>query len=227
MYRKTLSIATFFILTLGGCEDPKPLKQEIQKLNSENSRLQKEITDLKSAYSNLEKDNVKLSFIKDTLSMRLKKQEELAKLQQKAKETPLEMSNIAIQNENVKGEILQTKSPFKKKEVRYLCFNTKLQNNVAKIGNTLNGKLYAIYRVGTLVQRMAEGGTFMGDDGKKYIFTTFWDIKNTDKTLNLDKGIGDKSNGIFEKGNWTLELWFEEKGKGSAYKLGAVPFVIN
>jgi hypothetical protein len=225
MYRKTILFGTLALLW--SCENPKPLKAEIQKLNTENTRLQKELTDLKTAYINLQQDNNRLSVARDTLTVRLKKQEDLVKLEQKAREAPLELTNFVIQNENAKGEILQATNPFKKKEVRYLCFNLKAQNNVGKLGKPLKGKLYAVYRMGSLVQRMADAGTFTTDEGKKIVYTTAWEIDNKDKSLIMDKGIGDKAGGIFEKGNWVLELWFEEKNKGDAYKLAATAFVIN
>jgi FtsZ-binding cell division protein ZapB len=225
MYRKTILFGTLALLW--SCEDPKPLKVEIQKLNTENARLQKEVTDLKTSYIQLQQDNNKLSTARDTLTVRLKKQEDLVKLEQKARETPLELTNLVVQNENAKGEILHATNPFKKKDVRYLCFNLKAQNNVAKLGNSLKGKLYAVYRMGSLVQRMTDAGTFKTDEGKKIVYTTAWEIDNKDKNLIMDKGIGDKSSGIFEKGTWVLELWFEEKNKGDAYKLAATGFVIN
>lgn len=219
----------FFLFV--ACQDTKPLELELQKQAIENARLAKELTQTKAAYeetrASLQEQINVLNGVKDTLQFQLKKQAEKEALNKKAIEKPLQIANFTIQNQTEKGALLTDKSPFKKATVRYLCFKTKATNNRSKIGQVLEGKLYAVYRLGTLVQRMANAGTFTGDDGKSYFFTNVWAIKSQESVLALDKGIGDKNKGIFEKGKWTVELWFELKNSNQASKLAENTFVID
>ena len=226
MYQ-TKSLFLILLLFFIACEDAEPLKQEIQKLYGENAKLNKELIDLKGTVSNLKRNNDALNSARDTLQIQLKKQTELETLRAKALEKPLELPTFTVQNETEKGVVLQLKSPFKKNALRYLSFKALAINNKNKVEQTLEGKIYAIYRLGTLVQRMANAGTFMGIDGKKYIYTNAWTVVTDAPTLLLDKGIGDATKGIFEKGNWTLELWFELKNTTKAYKLSECTFEIN
>jgi hypothetical protein len=204
---------------------------ERQRLLTENNRLikematEKEHTDaLLKTIDSLESINEKLVQAKDTLQLKIKKQADLESLRQK----PLEMASFTVVNEAANGSVLKAKAPFKKNEIRYLSFRGNAINNVAKNKQILRGQLYAIYRLGGLVQRMDNtSGTFTGYDNKKYVFTHAWDINSDKESIGFDKGIGDKSRGIFEKGNWTLELWFEPKGKSVAVKINEAKFEIN
>ena len=225
MYQ-TKPLFLIFCLVFTACQDTTPLEQEIQKLNTEKVQLSKELNELKSTVAVLKQNNDALNSAKDTLQIRLKKQAELEIFRAKALDTPLEIAAFTVQNETEKGAVLNVKSPFKKNTLRYLSFKATAINNKNKIGQPLEGKLYAIYRLGTLVQRMANAGTFIGNDGKKYIYTNAWNLASDTPSVLLDKGIGDATRGIFEKGNWTLELWFEVKNSTKAYKLAESSFEI-
>ena len=222
------------LLLFTACQDTKPLELEIQKRTTENARLSQELTqtkaafeETKAAYADLQQEVNTLNSVKDTLQLKLKKQAEIEVLHKKAVEKPLEITSFTIQNQTEKGVALNLKSPFKKADVRYLSFKTKALNNKGRIGQVLEGKLYAVYRLGTLVQRMANVGTFTGNDGKNYIYTNAWTIKSDEPFLVLDKGIGDKNKGIFEKGAWAVELWFELKNSNRAFKLAENSFTIH
>jgi hypothetical protein len=219
------------LLLFAACQDTKPLELELQKKELENARLVQELTQTKAAYEEtraaLQVQINVLNTVKDTLNFQLKKQAEKELRHKKALEKPLEIPDFTIQNQTEKGIVLHPKSPFKKGEVRYLSFKTKAINNKSKIGEVLEGKIYAVYRLGTLVQRMANAGTFMDNDGKTYFFTNVWAIKTHEPLCVLDKGIGDKNKGIFEKGKWTIELWFELKNSNRAMKLAENTFEIK
>lgn len=222
------------LLLFTACQDTKPLELEIQKRTTENARLTQELTQTKAdfeetqaAYMDLKEIVNDLNLEKDTLKIQLKKQTEKEALHKKAVEKPLEIDRFTIQNQTEKGIVLQAKSPFKKQTVRYLSFKTQAINNKGRMGQLLEGKLYAVYRLGSLVQRMANTGTFTGNDNKNYIYTHAWTIKSEDTSLLLDKGIGDKTKGIFEKGHWAVELWFQLKNANQAFKLGENTFDIN
>jgi hypothetical protein len=222
------------IFLFAACQDTKPLELEIQKRTNENARLVQELTQTKAAFEETKAVNAALqeqietiNSEKDTLQTKLKKQAEQEARLKKSLEKPLEIGSFSIQNQTEKGAILQAKSPFKKSDVRYLSFKSQAVNNKGKIGQQLEGKLYAVYRLGSLVQRMANAGTFTGNDGKNYIYTNAWAVKSGEPIVALDKGIGDKSKGIFEKGKWSVELWFELKNTNKAFKLAENGFVIN
>lgn len=222
------------LLLFTACQDTKPLELEIQKRTTENAQLTQELTqtkaayeETKAAYTDLKELVNDLNSEKDTLERQLKKQTEKETLHKKAVEKPLEIDRFTIQNQTDKGVVIQAKSPFKKQTVRYLSFKTQASNNKGRIGQLLEGKLFAIYRLGSLVQRMANAGTFTGNDNKNYIYTNAWTITSDTPTILLDKGIGDKTKGIFEKGHWTMELWFQLKNGNQAFKLGENTFDIN
>ena len=216
-----------FIFIFSACKNDS-LEQTNKRLLAENNRLIKEIANGKVHADSLQMTIDELANAKDTLQSRLQKQAESEVLRRKATEKPLEMPTILIQNESATNVVLKVKGPFKKAEVRYLSFKTNAVNNLAKVKQKLNGRLYAIYRLGSLVQRMDNtSGTFVGDDGKKYVFTHSWELASDKISIPIDKGIGDKVRGIFEKGGWTLELWFEPRGRGTAIKMTEGKFEIN
>ena len=223
-----------YLFLLGACKNNQS-DGERERLLSESNRLIKELASANERNEQLKKtaDSLKsiiheLTQARDTLQQKMKKQADLEALRLKALNKPLEMPTFSVINEAANGSPLKTKSPFKKNEVRYLSFKGTAVNNVAKNKQILRGRLYAIYRLGGLVQRMDNtSGTFTGSDNKKYVFTNAWELKSDKETIALDKGIGDKSRGIFEKGNWTLELWFEALNKGNALKISEAKFEIN
>jgi hypothetical protein len=222
------------ILLLAACKDEQ-LQEEKKKLLAENNRLIKELSlekarfdSLKNSFSILEKQAVALNSAKDTLQLKMEKQAKLEILRKKADEKPLELATITVQNESDKAQVLKVKSPFLKSEARYISFKGTAINNAAKVQKKLVGRLLSVYRLGTLVQQMKNtSGTFTSDDGSNKVFTHSWDIQSDKETFALDKGIGDKSRGIFQSGEWTLELWFEPKGKSKAYKLTEGKFQIK
>jgi hypothetical protein len=219
---------------ISACRNPQN-ESERAALFAENNRLIKELANEKThseallkSIDSLETINAGLVQARDTLQQKMKKQADADALRQKALNKPLEMASFAVVNEGANGSVLKAKPPFKKNEIRYLSFKGTAINNVAKNKQILRGQLYAIYRLGGLVQRMDNtSGTFTGSDNKKYVFTHSWELNSDKESIGLDKGIGDKARGIFEKGNWTLELWFEPKGKGAAVKVGEAKFEIN
>ncbi len=219
----------FACFIFSACATDPSVEKEKQRLLAENNRLIKELADSKSENELLKKEIESLTTAADTLQKSLKKQADLESLRRRAAEKPLELptEKFAVQNLDAKNKVLKTASPFKNASVRYISFRLNATNNLAKINQKLAGKLYAIYRLGTLVQRMESVGTFKGSDGNQYVFTKMWEISSEKDILPLDKGIGDKARGIFEKGNWTLELWFEKKGSAVAYKLGESKFSIE
>ena len=234
--RFKISLLFFITLLMSviACRNPQN-ESERAHLFSEHNRLIKELSNEKThseallkSIDSLETINKSLVQAKDTLQQRIKKQADADVLRQKALNKPLEMASFTVVNEAANGSVLKAKPPFKKTDIRYLSFRGTATNNVAKNKQILRGQLYAIYRLGGLVQRMDNSsGTFTGSDNKKYVFTHSWELNSDKETLGLDKGIGDKSRGIFEKGNWTLELWFEPKSKGVAQKVSEVKFEIN
>ena len=229
---------SFFLLLavsyLAACKDEQ-LQEEKKKLLAENNRLIKELAlekarfdSLKTSYSSLEKQAIALNSAKDTLQLKMEKQARLEILRKKAEEKPMELSSITVQNESDKAQVLKAKSPFTKSEARYISFKGTAINNAAKVQKKLSGRLLSVYRLGTLVQQMKNtSGTFISDEGSNKVFTHSWDIQADKETFALDKGIGDKSRGIFQPGDWTLELWFEPKGKSKAYKLTEGRFQIK
>jgi hypothetical protein len=233
MLNKNFNLILFF-LCFSSCKNVQN-DAERERLFSENNRLIKELSNEKThieslikSIDSLETINQNLIAARDTLQYKIKKQADLDILRQKALNKPLEMPAFTVLNEGANGVILKSKAPFKKNEIRYLSFKGTAINNMAKNKQLLRGELYAIYRLGGLVQRMDNSsGTFTGSDNKKYVFTHSWQLNSDKETFGLDKGIGDKTKGIFEKGNWTLELWFEPKGKGIASKVNEVKFEIN
>jgi hypothetical protein len=227
-------VILFTFLSFSACRNPQN-DSERAALFAENNRLIKELANEKThsealmkSIDSLESINASLVQARDTLQMKMKKQADADALRQKAASKPLELDAFTVVNEAVNGSVLKAKAPFKKSEIRYLSFRGTAVNNVAKNKQILRGQLYAIYRLGGLVQRMDNtSGTFTGSDNKKYVFTHSWALTSDKESLGLDKGIGDKARGIFEKGNWTLELWFEPKGKGVAVKMSESKFEIN
>jgi hypothetical protein len=237
-YKMGTKLSFLFILTIFlsfcACRNPQN-ESERAALFTENNRLIKELANEKThsealtkSIDSLESINASLVQARDTLQMKMKKQADVDALRQKALNKPLELGAFSVVNEAANGSVLKAKAPFKKNDIRYLSFRGTAINNVARNKQILRGQLYAIYRLGGLVQRMDNSsGTFTGSDNKKYVFTHSWELTSDKESLGLDKGIGDKASGIFEKGNWTLELWFEPKGKGMAVKMSEAKFEIN
>jgi hypothetical protein len=233
-HKLSILLIPMLFLSISACRNPQN-ESERAALFAENNRLIKELANEKNhsealmkSIDSLETINKSLIQARDTLQFKIKKQADADALRQKALNKPIEMATFAVLNEAANGSVLKAKPPFKKNEIRYLSFKGSATNNVAKNKQILRGQLYAIYRLGGLVQRMDNtSGTFTGSDNKKYVFTHSWELNSDKETIGLDKGIGDKSRGIFEKGNWTLELWFEPKGKGVASKMSEVKFEIN
>jgi hypothetical protein len=233
-YKSSVLLICILFFSISACKNPQN-ESERAALFAENNRLIKELANEKThsealikSIDSLENINASLIQARDTLQQKIKKQADADVLRQKALNKPLEMASFAVLNEASNGSVLKAKPPFKKNEIRYLSFKGSAINNIAKNKQILRGQLYAIYRLGGLVQRMDNtSGTFTGSDSKKYVFTHSWELSSDKETIGLDKGIGDKSRGIFEKGNWTLELWFEPKGKGVASKVSEAKFEIN
>lgn len=234
---KSLFQKAFFIvlslLTIA-CKDVK-MQEEVKRLSTDNIRLVKEIASEKARFDSLKVENTALkqqiatlSNSRDTLAQQLNQKALLETLRKKADEKPLELTSISIQNQTDKGQILKAKSPFSKAEVRYLSFKGAATNNAAKVQKKLSGRLYSVYRLGTLVQQMrTTSGTFATQDGMNKIYTHSWEIQSDKEAIALDKGIGDKNRGIFQAGNWTLELWFQPQNKAKAYKLTEAQFDIK
>lgn len=223
-----------FCLSFTSCKN-ESVEQDNKKLLADNNRLVKEIAQskwrfdsLKMQFDELNKRFTLANSQKDTLQSKIKQQALNELLRKKAESMPLELSSITIQNENDKEKVLKVKGPFKKSEARYISFKGTATNNAAKMGKKLLGKIMGVYRLGTLVQQMKNtSGTFTGDDGLNKIYTHSWDIASDKESIPLDKGIGDKTRGIFQAGRWTLELWFEPKGANRAYKLAEGKFDIQ
>jgi hypothetical protein len=232
--KSSFLIISSIFLSFTACRNPQN-ESERAALLAENNRLIKELANEKThtealikSIDSIESVNESLVQARDTLQLKMKKQADADALRQKALNKPLELASFTVVNEAANGSVLKAKAPFKKNEIRYLSFRGTATNNVAKNKQILRGQLYAIYRLGGLVQRMDNtSGTFTGLDSKKYVFTHSWELNSDKESLGLDKGIGDKARGIFEKGNWTLELWFEPKGKGVAVKMSEAKFQIN
>lgn len=223
-----------FCLSFTSCKN-ESIEQDNKRLLADNNRLVKEIAQskwrfdsLKMQFDELNKRFTLANSQKDTLQSKIKQQALNELLRKKAESMPLELSSITIQNENDKEKVLKVKGPFKKSEARYISFKGTATNNAAKMGKKLLGKIMGVYRLGTLVQQMKNtSGTFTGDDGLNKIYTHSWDIASDKESIPLDKGIGDKTRGIFQAGRWTLELWFEPKGANRAYKLAEGKFDIQ
>lgn len=222
-----------FCLTFMSCKN-ETFEQDNKKLLADNNRLVKEMAQSKLRYDSLKMqfDDLNKQFTlansqKDTLLLKINKQAQFESLRKRAESMPLELSSITIQNENDKEKVLKVKGPFKKSEARFISFKGTATNNAAKMGKKLSGRIMGVYRLGTLVQQMKNtSGTFTGDDGLNKIYTHSWDIASDKESIPLDKGIGDKTRGIFQAGHWTLELWFEPKGANRAYKLAEGKFEI-
>jgi hypothetical protein len=233
-FKSSFLFILILFLSISACRNPQN-ESERAALFAENNRLIKELANEKThsealikSIDSLESINTSLVQARDTLQLKMKKQADADALRQKAANKPLELAVFTVVNEAANGSVLKAKAPFKKSDIRYLSFRGTAVNNAAKNKQILRGQLYAIYRLGGLVQRMDNSsGTFTGSDNKKYVFTHSWELTSDKESLGLDKGIGDKTRGIFEKGNWTLELWFEPKGKGVAMKMSEAKFEIN
>ena len=224
----------FFCLIFMSCKN-ESFEQDNKKLLADNNRLVKEIAQsrlrfdsLKMQLDDLNKRFTLVNAQKDSLLLKINKQAQLESLRKRAESMPLELPSITIQNENDKDKVLKLKSPFNKADARYISFKGTAVNNAAKVGKKLSGRIMGVYRLGTLVQQMKNtSGTFTGDDGLNKIYTHAWEISSDKESIPLDKGIGDKTRGIFQAGHWTLELWFEPKGANRAYKLAEGKFDIQ
>lgn len=232
LFRYTLFLPPLLFVT--ACQDIK-VQEENKRLAADNNKLVKELATEKAHIDSLKSENTllkqqinSLSTAKDTLARQLNAKNQLELLRKKAESIPLELGTITIQNETDKGQVLKQKGPFSRSEVRYLSFKGTAINNLAKMQRKLSGKLYGVYRLGTLVQQMrTTSGTFTTDEGMNKIYTHSWSIQTDKESLALDKGIGDKSRGIFQAGQWTLELWFQPQNKSHAYKLTESKFEIK
>ena len=234
--KQLLTVLSCFVFcsTFTSCKN-ETIEKDNKKLLADNNRLVKEMAQsklrydsLKMQFEELNKQFTLANLQKDTLLLKINKQAQFESLRKRAESMPLELSSITIQNENDKEKVLKAKSPFKKSEARYISFKGTATNNAAKMGKKLSGRIMGVYRLGTLVQQMKNtSGTFTGDDGMNKIYTHAWDITSDKESIPLDKGIGDKTRGIFQAGHWTLELWFEPKGANRAYKLAEGKFEIQ
>ena len=215
------------------CKDEQ-MEKDNQRLVADNNRMTKAIAFQKSRFDSLQSlyDGLKqhlddVNKAKDTLQQKISKQAQLELLRKKAESMPFELKSVSLQNHAIDNKVLKASSPFKKSEVRFLTFKGMGINNAAKVGRTLKGKMYGIFKKGSMIQQMAASGTFKSNKGINQIYTNAWEIVSKDESFVINKGIGDKSRGILATGQWTLELWFQPNGATEAYKLTETKFEIN